>query len=1087
MKKKLLCTLLTLCMLVGTLADNYHFNFVKADEIQNSTNVKTGDTIKYDGDSFQVIYEITSLWNGAYNVSVTLKNTGTSTIHNWALLYDMETNNITNIWNATIANNENGLYLINNNNWNMDIAVNSSVQFGYTAPYTDNLVSLPKTFKLTTCETEVPKNNYETSFAITSTGGGQLTANITIKNISSKTITDWSLKFTYKNKIYNMWGASLEEQEQKDNEYIYQVRNPGWTQNLDANSEYTFGFQAKSVDEAAIPYNFEMKCYDNSIIYDTDTDGDGLDDATELIYGTDINNPDTDGDSLNDGLEVYILGYDPTNIDTDGNGISDAYEDTDEDGLTNIYEVSAGLNPGENDTDSDGLNDGEEINTYKTNPLLDDTDGDTLLDGSEIALKFNPCKKDTNNNGITDDKEFVQQKISENINENANDGAITNVTLKMNVTGDATENTEIENIFGEDILSSNVEGLIGVPININCTGKLDKATITFNYNPEKLGNTSEDDLAILWYDEKNDNYVIYDKEAVLDKTTHTISYTTNHFSTYMVVNKKTWYAVWRNEINYRTTNRKKKFVDVVLTIDASGSMKGSEIVNAKKALNEFTDAKRNKDRLSVVKFTGEADIIGKFKKSKTKIKKDINKIKAGGKTDVDKGLKKAIKLYTEKEYKNVGNKKDILLICDGDLEYNQEIVNLAKKNKISIYTILIGKKNKSALKKISTKTGGAFKNVEKTSDLSNIMFKMEDNIMGAIDKTDSDKDGIFDVYEEKGMFCSNGKIIKTNKNKKDSDGDGLSDYYEFTCIKYIGTPLMPGNKTIYNKRTKEYIDASYFPFVRSNPTKKDSDNDEYNDKIDKKPLHKATKLIGIKNDREFVPINISLGETLWNENWNNFDLSYGGDQGWWSGKINNEGCGIIAAANILFYQSRKGKKISAPFSKTTYKKTVDELSNNIPLLNGAVALTIKRGLKAYWRIRKTEKLYNIDIDVMLFSSEKKSNQLFKKIKTNLKKKNPVILSVGGNIRGNKTKHGPEMFKLEKNSLIKFEGSRQYFDEHYVTITGILTNEQDNTYRLQVSSWGEKYYIKYHDIYPFVKNHSLPMMCDAIFVAKNKSS
>ena len=54
MKKKLLCTLLTLCMLVGTLADNYHFNFVKADEIQNSTNVKTGDTIKYDGDSFQV-------------------------------------------------------------------------------------------------------------------------------------------------------------------------------------------------------------------------------------------------------------------------------------------------------------------------------------------------------------------------------------------------------------------------------------------------------------------------------------------------------------------------------------------------------------------------------------------------------------------------------------------------------------------------------------------------------------------------------------------------------------------------------------------------------------------------------------------------------------------------------------------------------------------------------------------------------------------------------------------------------------------------------------------------------------------------
>jgi hypothetical protein len=41
-----------------------------------------------------------------------------------------------------------------------------------------------------------------------------------------------------------------------------------------------------------------------------DTDGDGLPDWKERIYGTDINNPDTDGDGTSDGDEV-IAGRDP--------------------------------------------------------------------------------------------------------------------------------------------------------------------------------------------------------------------------------------------------------------------------------------------------------------------------------------------------------------------------------------------------------------------------------------------------------------------------------------------------------------------------------------------------------------------------------------------------------------------------------------------------------------------------------------------------------------------------------------------------------------------------------------------------------
>ncbi len=150
----------------------------------------------------------------------------------------------------------------------------------------------------------------------------------------------------------------------------------------------------------------------------TDTDGDGLTDVEEAVYGTDPNNADTDGDGLSDGTEVNDTHTDPLNADTDGDGLTDGEEvntygtdpnsaDSDGDGLSDGDEVNTyGTDPNNADTDGDGLNDGTEVNTYGTDPTNADTDGDGLNDGTEVNdTHTDPLNPDTDGGGVDDGTE----------------------------------------------------------------------------------------------------------------------------------------------------------------------------------------------------------------------------------------------------------------------------------------------------------------------------------------------------------------------------------------------------------------------------------------------------------------------------------------------------------------------------------------------------------------------------------------------------------------------------------------------------------------------------------------------------------
>lgn len=132
-----------------------------------------------------------------------------------------------------------------------------------------------------------------------------------------------------------------------------------------------------------------------------DSDGDGVADVIENVFGSDCFSFDTDGDGVSDYIEIYVTGTEVC--------IPDGDLDTDNDGLTNKQESVYGTHAADRDSDGDGLEDGYEIFFSKSNPLDVDTDGDTLYDGIEIDLNLNPNKQKTSG-GVLDSETLAAKQ-----------------------------------------------------------------------------------------------------------------------------------------------------------------------------------------------------------------------------------------------------------------------------------------------------------------------------------------------------------------------------------------------------------------------------------------------------------------------------------------------------------------------------------------------------------------------------------------------------------------------------------------------------------------------------------------------------
>ncbi len=135
-----------------------------------------------------------------------------------------------------------------------------------------------------------------------------------------------------------------------------------------------------------------------------DSDGDGLDDRIEARLGTSIYDTDTDIDGEDDATEV---GDPAAPTDTDGDGLIDAVESSDDDFDADGLSAEADgddfdrciPSDDECDDDNDALSNAVE-RTIGTSPVSADTDGDTIDDATEVGDPAAPWSSDAD--GVID-------------------------------------------------------------------------------------------------------------------------------------------------------------------------------------------------------------------------------------------------------------------------------------------------------------------------------------------------------------------------------------------------------------------------------------------------------------------------------------------------------------------------------------------------------------------------------------------------------------------------------------------------------------------------------------------------------------
>lgn len=316
------------------------------------------------------------------------------------------------------------------------------------------------------------------------------------------------------------------------------------------------------------------------------------------LYGIDPYETDTDGDGLDNYTEIYVTGTDPLTADTDGNGVADLNEDADGDGLDNATELALGTELSKTDSDGDGLTDDREYEELGTDPILYDSDADGLCDGDELLLGTDPQNPVSDGTTPDGERRFVQTLRTQNIDTRLlSEDNMVIPSLAAEVKGNINRNVTME-ITGSNRFSDS-RAIVGRAFDLHGEDMAEgQLSFRLRYNDVSYithGESSFPSLLICRYNEDGTTDYLptnYDQGI--------LSADIDGAGTYYVLDVKKLFdelglvlpVVSDPESESRYTRSAEKVMaqaDIVFLIDTTGSMR-NEIDNVKANVGHFVEA-----------------------------------------------------------------------------------------------------------------------------------------------------------------------------------------------------------------------------------------------------------------------------------------------------------------------------------------------------------------------------------------------------------------------------------------------------------------------------------------------------------------
>lgn len=226
---------------------------------------------------------------------------------------------------------------------------------------------------------------------------------------------------------------------------------------------------------------------------------------------------------------------------------------------------------------------------------------------------------------------------------------------------------------------------------------------------------------------------------------------------------------------------------------------------------------------------------------------------------------------------------------------------------------------------------------------------------------------------------------------------------------------------------------------------------------------------------------------------------YGGSQMWFPDDnkrsrdyiLHHYGCGTIATADLFLYLALKSdtyrngvtesvlqgtdsavykdymsyvRKVNAYYTKT--KRYIAVLGPKIAYAFNSYARTYSFGLRARWKLGLSY------YDMLAYIEEMLSRDI------------PVILSIGPNTPFLWRNKGISFYmKNTVNDIDYYQPVRSDVNSHYVTVTGMYNNPDDNKGKIMlcISSWGKLFYINYNEYRDYIDSYGDSFTSSMVYI------